>query len=117
MLEVEAGEASERPWCYSEALQGREGASPDGYGGVGELFDTVFATAGAYRASAGSDRLGHWLGDIAFGIDLGDDVVHLLMRLGQHFLGLLADLVGAAHGRPEQRIEGRTELGHIFRRR
>jgi hypothetical protein len=47
---------------------------------------------------------------------LGDDVVDLLLGLGHHFAGLLAELVSATDRRFEQRGERRTHFRHILRR-
>ena len=51
-----------------------------------------------------------------FGVNLGDDVVDLLLRLGHEFAGLVAELVGAANRRAEQRIQRLAHLREILRR-
>src|SRR5262249_1609808 len=51
---------------------------------------------------------------IALGVHLGDDVVDLLLYLGDHFAGFLSHLVGAANGRSNQRIYRAPICGRYF---
>ncbi len=49
-------------------------------------------------------------------MDLGHDVVHLLLRLGHHLAGLAAELIGTAHRRLERGRQRCTHFRHILRR-
>jgi hypothetical protein len=53
----------------------------------------------------------------AFGLHLGNDVLHLLLRFSEHFLRLLGQLVGASDGRFKQRIQCASEPRKVLRRR
>jgi hypothetical protein len=53
------------------------------------------------QAARRSSRDGFGVLHAVFGVNLGDDVVDLLLRLGHELARLVAELVGAAHRRPE----------------
>jgi hypothetical protein len=66
------------------------------------------------RSSSGGAFRRHRL-DIFLGVDFGGDVMKLFLRLSHHFPRLVAELVGAAYGRPEKRIQGCAHLWKISR--
>ncbi len=49
-------------------------------------------------------------------VGFGDDVVHMLLSLGDHFAGSLPKAIGAQDGRAEQRRHGRPEVRQDARR-
>src|SRR5215813_6839279 len=71
---------------------------------------------GASRRRHGRTRWGFRCGRllVAFGVDLCDDVMHVLLDLSDHFAGFLPHLVGAADRRLDQRAHGTAELGRYF---
>src|SRR5262245_57021021 len=72
---------------------------------------------GASRRRHGRTRWGFRCGRlfVAFGVDLRDDVMHVLLDLSDHFAGFLPHLVGAADRRLDQRAHGIAEPRQVFR--
>ena len=58
----------------------------------------IFHASGGRGRRRGFDGGRRRRGGLAFGVDFGDDVVDVLLRLGDHLLRLLTEDVGAAHG-------------------
>ena len=53
---------------------------------------------------------------VDLGVNLGDDVLNVLLCLRHEFAWLLGNFISATHRGIEQRFQGRAKLRHKFRR-
>src|SRR5262249_38113060 len=85
--------------------------------GHGLVSQPMTAAPGASRRGHGRTRRGFGCGSlfVAFGVDLRDNVMHVLLGLSDHFAGFLPHLVGAPDRRLDQGTHGPAEPRQVFR--